>query len=137
MKAVLAGLALLMSAGMAFADEAPVPTEDGEHTESAPAPDPEPTGCHRCVGNPDGGFSDSDYSNPDGAWTTGDGNTTYDPGHSQDWYEGTGIYSGSGNCQGTCEGGTPEALQYDQDHANDGRISGRALARANGGGHDR
>lgn len=87
----LAVLALLMSAGPVMADE-PVPTEGGEQTDSAPADKPD-TGCHRCVDNPDGGYSDSDYSNPSGAWTTTAGDTTYSPGHSQDWYESTGTWA--------------------------------------------
>lgn len=88
---------LLMTAGPAFADEVPVPTEGGDVTEAVPEPEPAP--CHRCVpGEHDDGFSDSNYSNPEGNYMTSAGDVTCcAPGMSQDWAELTGPYFDPGN----------------------------------------
>lgn len=87
-------LALLMLTLPAFADEVPVPTEGDGPVEAAPAPDPAPAPCHRCVpGEHDDGFSDSNYSNPEGTFQTEAGDIACcAPGMSQDWAELTGPY---------------------------------------------
>jgi hypothetical protein len=93
MRSVTLALLLALIAGPAWADE--IPTENGDGGEQAghdaPAGDP---GGERIGGYPDGGTSEPGYSNPDGKWTDSAGNTQYDPGHSQDWYEGTDYYGG-------------------------------------------
>lgn len=124
MRAILLA-ALLCVSGAAWADDVPVPTENDGPAASDPGPGD--TGCHRCVQGPDGGYSDSNYSNPKGNYYTSGGDLTCcAPGMSQDWAEGTGVYFDPGNAPHVSSRSKPG-----------GNPDGAGGGHRNGGGTDR